>query len=648
MSDWSNIPEEAQEMPGGAKPKPPAPAAQPLILPVLQNWHVLDEHAVAEMERNGGAIEGNATVVAADVEEQTNERTAIALPTAESAEEAAVPLGIADEIDPTIVVTLDQRHRQVVPGEAVAYTLTVLNNCGQGVTYRLLVEGWIVEAWLPRHPMQFTLKPGEQRSLTVTIAPPRQVQSTAGERALAFVVRNSADSAHMTRLGASLTILPYTVLRLNHPQPDTVALTWWQKRAMVTVPLTNRSNYSVGVRLQVRQPSPFCVYSLTVPSAKPAEESRGRNRSHRGVDGAEEIPGVVELAPGADINATLQIRARRHPFFALHKATASLHVVATTVEQAERPYQPWTRTAALTLTAAPCIGPWQLTSLLGLAAVALASMGFVGLVGLILFSLTMRQPAAAAVTAPPAIVAPQPVIVAYIQAPVPQTRDSAVTGGNWGDGQIAAVQTPIVIDPRSAQGTWGEMKAAAAAPANEAPPILSAEQISAPNVQTLQRSDAAALPMVSISAPATPAPMTYATMFREIGHRYDVNWRVLAAQAYVESSFDSLALGSQGDLGLMQVHPATWREWAPTVAVTDPFDSYSNALVAAAYLDYLRTTLGRQGHPEMEWALVAYNWGIDKVLQHLESGQSWQDLAPNRQAYAIEVLRLAETIPDGR
>jgi soluble lytic murein transglycosylase-like protein len=134
-------------------------------------------------------------------------------------------------------------------------------------------------------------------------------------------------------------------------------------------------------------------------------------------------------------------------------------------------------------------------------------------------------------------------------------------------------------------------------------------------------------------------------MFQQVGQRYDLNWRMLAAQAYLESSFDPLALGSHGDLGLMQIRPSTWREWAPTVTAADPFDSYSNVLVAAVYLDYLRTTLSKQGHLEREWMLVAYNWGPDKVLQHLENGGRWEDLAPERRRYAEEVLRLAESIP---
>lgn len=50
-------------------------------------------------------------------------------------------------------------------------------------------------------------------------------------------------------------------------------------------------------------------------------------------------------------------------------------------------------------------------------------------------------------------------------------------------------------------------------------------------------------------------------MFRAIGRRYDLSWRMLAAQAYIESSFDSVALGDGGAMGLMQIMPNTWREW---------------------------------------------------------------------------------------
>ena len=120
---------------------------------------------------------------------------------------------------------------------------------------------------------------------------------------------------------------------------------------------------------------------------------------------------------------------------------------------------------------------------------------------------------------------------------------------------------------------------------------------------------------------------------------------MLAAQAYVESGFDSLALSNAGAMGLMQILPGTWREWAPTVNTSDPFDSYSSVLVAAVYLDYVRSQLAAKGYTGKEWMLVAYNWGPDKLSDFLAAGGAWETLPDVRRQYASEILRIAQTIP---
>jgi len=139
--------------------------------------------------------------------------------------------------------------------------------------------------------------------------------------------------------------------------------------------------------------------------------------------------------------------------------------------------------------------------------------------------------------------------------------------------------------------------------------------------------------------------MTYAQMFRTVAANYDLDWRMLAAQAYVESSFNPLALGNRGDLGLMQIMPTTWQEWSAAVDAVDPFDSYSNVLVAAVYLDYLRNTLAVRGYTEVEWTLVAYNWGLSQLNEFLDAGGSWDELDQSVQQYANDVLRIAESLP---
>lgn len=173
--------------------------------------------------------------------------------------------------------------------------------------------------------------------------------------------------------------------------------------------------------------------------------------------------------------------------------------------------------------------------------------------------------------------------------------------------------------------------------------VVTADSVTQPG----QTAPAAAAPAVA-AVPVAAAParqMTFAEMFRDVALQYDLDWRLLAAQAYIESGFDSLALGADGDMGLMQVLPSTWREWAPAVAVSDPFDAHSNALVAAAYHDYLRAQLGKRGLPQAQWMLVAYNWGIDRLGDFLDAGGTWDELPAVRRTYAEDILRIARTIP---
>jgi hypothetical protein len=81
------------------------------------------------------------------------------------------------------------------------------------------------------------------------------------------------------------------------------------------------------------------------------------------------------------------------------------------------------------------------------------------------------------------------------------------------------------------------------------------------------------------------------------------------------------------------------------VDAADPFDAYANTLVAATYLDHLRTQLAQDGRIEPQWMLVAYNWGPDRLKEFLASGNAWESLPEARRQYAADVLRIAKTIP---
>ena len=339
----------------------------------------------------------------------------------------------------------------------------------------------------------------------------------------------------------------------------------------------------------------------------------------------------MTIQPGRMTPVALQVYAQSQSWFGHTKRTCPIQLTmlakaAPNVEQ----------TALVKIAQAPVIGPWQVAALLGVCSMVVTGLGLGGLAVLAALIVNFAQP-----TTPAQGVntAASPAIVTILVQPAPTSNQTVSLAQPAPAGAATNASNPVATaDQPEAR--------------NPAVPLVQPEQISAPggDVKSSALENTAAVTQGVVAAAALPPEpaqqrMSYAQMFQEIALRYDLNWRMLAAQAYEESSFDSLALGSHGDLGLMQIRPSTWREWAPTVAASDPFDSYSNVLVAAAYLDYLRTTLSKQGHAEREWMLVAYNWGPDKVLQHLANGGTWADLAPEIQQYVEDVLRLAETIP---
>ncbi|MGB0389008.1 MAG: transglycosylase SLT domain-containing protein, partial [Ardenticatenaceae bacterium] len=147
-----------------------------------------------------------------------------------------------------------------------------------------------------------------------------------------------------------------------------------------------------------------------------------------------------------------------------------------------------------------------------------------------------------------------------------------------------------------------------------------------------------AAPTSSLPAVASPSELTYEVMFQYIGAEYDIDWRLLASMAYKESSLNPSAIGRDGEIGLMQILPSTWDEFAPKAGVSDPFDPVSNVQVGATYLAYVRDQLIWRGYPEEYWALVAYNWGPNNLGRLLKDEGNWGGIPILRQNYAYDII----------
>jgi soluble lytic murein transglycosylase-like protein len=136
--------------------------------------------------------------------------------------------------------------------------------------------------------------------------------------------------------------------------------------------------------------------------------------------------------------------------------------------------------------------------------------------------------------------------------------------------------------------------------------------------------------------------MDYEAIFQRVAAEFDLGWYLLMEQAYRESQLNAHLVGSDGEMGLMQILPATWGEWAPRVGALEPFDPESNIRVATAYLAWIHARLAGMGRPEMHWMLAAYDYGFWNVQGLLRADGAWRHVPPEHQDYATAIVLAAE------
>ncbi|MCB0155229.1 MAG: transglycosylase SLT domain-containing protein [Anaerolineae bacterium] len=175
------------------------------------------------------------------------------------------------------------------------------------------------------------------------------------------------------------------------------------------------------------------------------------------------------------------------------------------------------------------------------------------------------------------------------------------------------------------------------APLSPSPISIEFITVTPPPPAEAQTTPAGEPPAVSEPPPGPTIP--YEQIFREVAAQHNLDWQMLALLAYSESRFDPYAVGMHQDMGLMQIIPATWNEWAPQVGVSDPFDPYSNVRVGAAYLAFLRDYFAARGYHDEYWMLVAYNWGPYNLELFLEDNGHWTEVPHISRTYALEILQ---------
>ena len=132
--------------------------------------------------------------------------------------------------------------------------------------------------------------------------------------------------------------------------------------------------------------------------------------------------------------------------------------------------------------------------------------------------------------------------------------------------------------------------------------------------------------IVVAQAPAAGPPVKYGDIIEKVSAEQDVSAKLVRAVIQVESAYHERARSPKGAMGLMQLMPATAKQYA----VADPYDPASNIEAGVKHLKSLLQRL------PVALALAAYNAGEAAV-------QRFGGIPPYRetQDYVSRILNLA-------
>lgn len=136
----------------------------------------------------------------------------------------------------------------------------------------------------------------------------------------------------------------------------------------------------------------------------------------------------------------------------------------------------------------------------------------------------------------------------------------------------------------------------------------------------------------------------YDDIFRKYSMTCGWDWKLLAAQAYQESSFDPNAVSSMGALGLMQLMPATARSVG--VSIDRAFDAETNLRGAALYISRLNERYApvADKNERLKFVLAAYNAGPGHIDDARNLARKY-GADPDRWTGSVDgyVLRLSDS-----
>lgn len=130
------------------------------------------------------------------------------------------------------------------------------------------------------------------------------------------------------------------------------------------------------------------------------------------------------------------------------------------------------------------------------------------------------------------------------------------------------------------------------------------------------------------------SPLDYT--FQKIGHKYGINWELLAAIGYVESNFNPNAVSSKKASGIMQIMPNMAKKFS--VDKNEIFDIETNIETSAKLITDIKKSLRFKNkslnRDQIAIILACYNGGLSHVMdammlskKHSDGKKTWSEVS---------------------
>ena len=241
-----------------------------------------------------------------------------------------------DVRDEYIVVDLPNRERTIDVEQVASYEINIANGGPIVAEFDVTVEGVNLD-WVTIYPQRVNLNEGAQGSILISIIPPRQTTSSAGEHYLAFSVTSPNYAGHVSRLGATLFVNPYYEFSVGNLSPSQQNASWRKNSSETSLPVVNQGNDVSSYQIIAQDTGNGCRFEFPMNNQ---------------VSLVKQVE--IKVSPGKALDVPIKITPLKRSLVRLRPQQYQYSVTTQSLNESSA-----IRTVAGTFTSRPLFGPFS-------------------------------------------------------------------------------------------------------------------------------------------------------------------------------------------------------------------------------------------------------------------------------------------------